>query len=581
MVEHTLAQKQAIARARARARIAQQPPATTQAQEAEQPTLGTFLQPGATPENSFAHGIAQGATFGFADEAGAAVDVGILDPLRSIVHNIPGVGPYLADAPTGQTYQERVDGYRADQAANEKQYGSENFMGRLLGGSALGGGIAGAGGSLGFRAANAGRGLFPTAAGSAVDGAVMAGAQTLGENTGNLVERTDGIGTNMAFGGIFGGAVPFGTAALTNGVRKAITPLGPIDERRLAAADVLRAEGVPITAGQLSGSKGVRNMEATIGAPYASDIMEAQKDAFTQAAMRRTGMPNARNSGPEDITAARDMIGVRFENIAKNNEIQPGDMQIARDVNAVIDTYQEMTPSAMTRSLVTNLADDVKGMITGGITGEKYLSLRTQIGRRASSAGDDLPLRDALYGMQNALDDAMERSIIAKGGDPSVLGAVRNDYRNLLTVERAASGAGADAANGRISPQQLAQAAKTTQGRTNYVGGRGDFADLARAGNALMQPVPDSGTAGRLQAYNLGFGFGAPAAGAMIGSAVAGPAGAGVGTAAGYALPPMIGRMLMSNPGQAWLKNQVVPNTITPKARSLGDALLRGGILAQ
>jgi hypothetical protein len=156
----------------------------------------------------------------------------------------------------------------------------------------------------------------------------------------------------------------------------------------------------------------------------------------------------------------------------------------------------------------------------------------------------------------------MERSI--GRNNPSDLGAfqeVRRQYRNMLPLEKAATGAGEDAALGLVSPSQLRNAV-VQQNRRAYARGQGDYADLARAGEAIMKPLPNSGTAPReymmklperlLAATGIGTGMGATAGG---------PVGAGIGAAAGagsVVLPPIMGSMLMSQAGQAWLANQLL-----------------------
>ena len=123
------------------------------------------------------------------------------------------------------------------------------------------------------------------------------------------------------------------------------------------------------------------------------------------------------------------------------------------------------------------------------------------------------------------------------------------------------SGAGSSVAEGFVSPSQL-RTAVAGQGRGQYTRGQGDMAELARAGEALLRPLPQSGTAPRQAAGNM---F-ASMAGGLLGH----QAGMGVeGTLAGMAAPAAAGRVALSRPMQAYLGNQLLPMTRGEMSRRL------------
>jgi hypothetical protein len=173
--------------------------------------------------------------------------------------------------------------------------------------------------------------------------------------------------------------------------------------------------------------------------------------------------------------------------------------------------------------------------------------------------------------MKSALDDAMQRSMAAaKSPDLGAWQKVRREYRNIIPLERAATSAGADTATGLISPSQL-RTAVVSQGRRGYARGQGDFADLVRSGEAVMKPLPQSGTAPRAYMMSL------PASGAALGAGLftGNPFLAG-GGAFGMLAPPIAGRAIMSRPVQAYLGNQAMPqrafsfpNTVPPSVAAL------------
>lgn len=72
---------------------------------------------------------------------------------------------------------------------------------------------------------------------------------------------------------------------------RAISPFsGSIPPERMAAIRVLQGEGVPLTAGQQTGSTGLRFAESELGGSRSASIMDDQARAFTEAATSRAGM---------------------------------------------------------------------------------------------------------------------------------------------------------------------------------------------------------------------------------------------------------------------------------------------------
>ena len=131
-----------------------------------------------------------------------------------------------------------------------------------------------------------------------------------------------------------------------------------------------------------------------------------------------------------------------------------------------------------------------------------------------------------------------------------------------MTVDKAASGTTEAAATGLITPTKLTQAINSMK-RGSYVRGRGDFAELARAGNAIMKPFQDSGTATRAMVR------GVPAF-------IAGVLGGGfhpAGAAAAVAGPYLAGKALMTGPVQRYLTNQMLAQNTRAGPSLLGSLL--------
>lgn len=357
--------------------------------------------------------------------------------------------------------------------------------------------------------------------------------------------------------------------ALAAGARRIVTPL-PASAERQALAETLRNEGVPLTAGQTTGSKPLQWMESALGdtpgsGGAAARVMENQGEQFTAAALRRAGI-DANRANPDVIDNAFRRIGNDFEGVAQRNNVI-ADRRLGTDLTRVEREYNNVVSPSNRAPVIENTSRDIGDMMAqngGHLTGQQYNAITSRLARQARGAINDPQMHEALQGLRTALDDAMERSLFRSGNsaDMQVLRGARNEYRNLMVLEKAATGAGSNAAEGLISPSQLRNAV-VQQNRRAYGRGQGDFAELARAGEALLKPLPQSGTSPRhnvthmLQTMGAIVGGGAGAAG--------GPGGAAAGALAGLATPAVAGRALLSRPVQAWLSNQLLTgNRVAP-----------------
>jgi hypothetical protein len=365
-----------------------------------------------------------------------------------------------------------------------------------------------------------------------------------------------------AAGAIGGGLLP-------SVARRAITPF-PISPERQASVDALRNAGVTdLSAGQVTGSKGLQYLEE----PGMARTAENQKEQFTRAALAQVG-ENANRATPEVIDRAFGRIGGEFDRLSSQNSMNVT-VPVWNDVQKAKQDYLTITPPAMRAPIVEKLVDDIGNAAVnnhGTLTGDVYQNLRSQIDRAARGSAQNPQLSHALYDIRNALDDGMEQSLRLQGNVQAVNDwqQARRQYRNMLVVEKAATGAGADTAEGLISPAQLRNAT-VTQNRRAYARGQGDFADLARAGTNIMPPLPNSGTAQRLLARTAGAGLGG-----VLGSGE-GPEGAGVGATLGAVGGPLALSALVRM-GRGYLGNQAMTAAIR-NAPSARQTALRNAIM--
>jgi hypothetical protein len=342
--------------------------------------------------------------------------------------------------------------------------------------------------------------------------------------------------------------------------QRAITPLAPRGgPARAAEVANLRGEGVELTAGQATGSRPLQYMESSLGdiTGAGSRAVERGQEQFTRAILRRAGI-NAPRATADVIDDAFTRIGQQFDDLAARNTLVP-DPGMGGQIRAVVNDYNSIVSPPMRAPAIANFEQEIAKALAannGAIPGATYQSLRSRMEANARSIQRSSPeVADTLRDMRGALDAAMERHL-QRIGSPD-LGAwqeTRRQYRNILPIERAATGPGADTATGLISPSQL-RTAVVGQGRRAYARGQGDLAGLARSGEAVMRPLPQSGTAPRAyMSTALPASIGAIGTGLLAGSPAA--LGAGLLGALG---PPIGGGILMSPAMQRYLQNQRLP----------------------
>lgn len=382
---------------------------------------------------------------------------------------------------------------------------------------------------------------------------------------------TEGDLIDRAVGGTAGAAIsgPLGVLAPTvvQGVKRVISPMGG-NASKVRPANILAREGVEVTAGQRTGSKGLQYRESELGGVAAENFMEQQADQFTAAALRRIGV-NAPRATHDVIDGAATAIGQRFDDLAALTNT-PFDNTLQNNLLDAAADYADTagTPAPIVERMVNRLGEMAR--TNGGrLTGDMYQEVRSTVGRLSKNA--DPATRGALRELQEALDDGVERHL--SGQTLQAWQEARGLWRNFLVIEDAATRAGEKAADGIITPQALRGAA-IKQNRRAYARGRNDFVELADAGVSALTPLPNSGSAGRWGAKM--FVPAGAATGATIGSLIAPGLGTAVGAGLGAAVPWAAGRFMLSGPGRAYLGNQLLGSQTGEWAGRLGQAAGRG-----
>jgi hypothetical protein len=237
-------------------------------------------------------------------------------------------------------------------------------------------------------------------------------------------------------------------------------------------------------------------------------------------------------------------LGQGYRDISARNTVTP-DNQMVNDIVDSVQRYH-FVPGSQQHAMVQGYIDDIIPHINNGsMSGEHYQALRSFLTADAKSASDG-HLGNALTGIRNALDNAMTRSVSPE--DAAAWRQLNREYSAQEVIKKAASRAGEATAEGQITPANLRNTI-AGEDRSGYSLGRGQFNDLARSGVQVMTPLPNSGTAQRMNAFHL------------LNSALL-----GVPQAAA-------GRAIMSRPVQDYLANQLMAGALPPN-RAARDLLL-------
>lgn len=337
-----------------------------------------------------------------------------------------------------------------------------------------------------------------------------------------------------------------------------VSPAGAPSAAQTRNAQTLREAGLPMTAGEATGSRGLRTLEG------ATSMSETALDDFNAFVMKSLGS-TSRTADPDSLLAVKNSLRAEFDDITKNLRIDPTLKPIVSELDDIAEAYARTAPAGELRGLIGHISKMFDDALNGGqqISQREIMSWRSQLSEMTKS-GNSETVTAAVKAL-NQIDELIKESLIAAGrsGDIARLEAVRPAWRNFLAVENAA--ARGTTANDLITPASLRNAI-AAQGSTQLLyGQRGNLGAVAKAASDIYRQVPAVLPAGLRR-----FAGAAPAALAAIGAYVAGPYGAAIGGALPTAskmalnLTPVQRALQMQNPA-AYRAMQ----TLTPAQRAL------------
>jgi hypothetical protein len=343
---------------------------------------------------------------------------------------------------------------------------------------------------------------------------------------------------------------------------KTITPYGLPSKAYQRSVDVLEKEGIPLTAGQRTGSKPLQWIESSAAdMPFiggqAQRLVTNANDALARAVTERMFDPtqlakrgissDTHLPDPGVFAHGRQSLKDKYTELSSANQLHY-DPPLRTKLTDTLKKYEDSVMPSQRSGDIAHFRDEILDKLAAGggkIPGDVYQTQRSRLGKAATGM-QDAERADALRGMKSALDEAMERSLSPRDAIAWQLNNQR--YANMKQVGVPLAAAGGET----ISPMKLAQAARSGRAE-QYAAQQGNMDELANAAAAAMKPLPNTGSGARLNASQLFAG----GSGGTIGALIGGPVGAAVGAAAPF-IPPWLATTKL---GQQYLANRALPQS--------------------
>lgn len=462
--------------------------------------------------------LAQGVSFGFADEIAGGVGAA-----GNSVYDFFSGGD---SGSFSDNYDRIRDKWRSDNEAFSKRNPKTALAAEIAGGLLTGG------------------------AGAARVGALR-GAQTIGRLAGlgavqgtiagaghSKAEDLKGVTKDAAIGGLLGGGLGAATPAIGRAVGGVVRGVGRGVNRALGgglnnveqqAVQTLDDFGIPLTAGQRAGTRPLQQTETTladipfVGGPLNS-VLSNQRQVYQSRLLRLAGFTDDDAVqglvSPEAIQRAYDRFSHRYAEALGDTSVEVNE----RFVNTLINAGDRYASRIGAKGVPTfrRTINDIFDRATEGrnmrLSGEDYQAIRRDLGTLERSAGDNHGLRNAYRDIKRELDQAFLNA--AGTTRAAIKRNLDNEYAHLIQIDDLVRKGSGDTANGNIPIGMLARKAAKSPGSQ-------EWRNLTSAAKAILpDKVPNSGTAARGITGGLLLTGGATSPAAMIPLAVASRVGA-------------------------------------------------------
>ena len=375
------------------------------------------------------------------------------------------------------TYDENLKKNVAETEAAGQRLGTAGTIASDLAGGVGGASVLGKAGVtlLGRLAPTAGLGLR-TAAG-ATEGAAYGAAQGAGHTYTN--DPAD-YGQNALAGAKTGALVGAAAPAVLGAAGKIITPFAT-NPTRQAAVQTLTDAGVPVSAGNRTGSAALQTAEdVTSKLPFGTAISKnpsaESMPALTQAVAIKAGLPAGEIPTADVLKKGFDTVGGKIGAIQKAYPLQV-DHTLLNEVTNISSDIPMLLQGR--QGSAQHFVDKIISGQT--LSPEVAQTTRTQLNRAIrgqNGPNGDKEYQGILLDLKNSLDDALTRTIQTSGNAAHVaqLQQLRQQYANLHTLSDALFASGPRGQLGQLTtPGALQTGMARALGKGNYMQGKGDL----------------------------------------------------------------------------------------------------------
>lgn len=339
--------------------------------------------------------------------------------------------------------------------------------------------------------------------------------------------------------------------------KRLISPKGgQIDGTTKEQLEYMADEGVIPTAGLLTDDDKIKAWEE---ATYAGRSMqEASFEAFSRAVLKRIGI-DANRATPEALQLVQNKFKTDYAKVTdalQNVKIIP-DKNTTKQMNDIFEELSGSQSAILEAPVFKRIRDHFEAASKSGqpVPSAQLTFAHRTLSKMATKgdingeyAREFLPLITKV--MHKHSSKEMKELLIE----------TNRRYRDWLAIKDTLKKSG-DAVEGLVTPQAL-RASTAKIFKDDYLFGKSELSNLAKAGSSVLKPLPNSGTSAREGSRGLLSGNDADAvSGGAIGAAMAPDplTGLAVGAAGSRMIAPIRNEAITSPMVQSYLKNQLIP----------------------